>query len=117
MMAWLSGWNATASGPSADKVSPGVLGAMVTLALALATLLLIRSMVGHLRKVRYSPGPVEEQEPGARQAEAGGDAGEASAPAPVAQGGSSPGGGNPGSSNPGGSGGNNPGGNNPRGPA
>lgn len=38
-------------------VSPGVAGFLVTFALALATVLLIRSMVKHLRKVRYGPGP------------------------------------------------------------
>jgi hypothetical protein len=61
MTAWLAA-QVGASGPAADKVSPGVLGAVVTLGLALATVLLIRSMVGHLRKVRYGPGP--DPEPG-----------------------------------------------------
>lgn len=38
-------------------VSPGLAGFLVTFALALATVFLIRSMVKHLRKVRYGPGP------------------------------------------------------------
>ena len=46
-----------ATTPSADTVSPGIAGFLVIFALALATVLLIRSMVGHLRKVRYGPGP------------------------------------------------------------
>lgn len=36
-----------------QKASPGVAGFLVVFVLALATWLLIRSMVGHLRKVRY----------------------------------------------------------------
>ena len=40
-----------------ENASPGILGFAVVFALALATVLLIRSMVGHLRKVRYGPGP------------------------------------------------------------
>jgi hypothetical protein len=43
--------------PEADKVTPGVTGFLVMFALAAVTLVLIRSMVGHLRKVRYSPEP------------------------------------------------------------
>lgn len=46
--------------PPDDKVSPGLLGFLVTFALVLATVLLMRSMVGHLRKVRYSPGPGDQ---------------------------------------------------------
>lgn len=46
-----------------SKVSPGLLGAGVMFVLALATIILVRSMVWHLRKVRYSPEP--GQEPGA----------------------------------------------------
>ena len=41
--------------PSA--IGPGLAGFLVVFGLALATLVLIRSMVGHLRKVRYSPEP------------------------------------------------------------
>lgn len=43
--------------PPAEKVTPGVLGFAVVFVLALATWLLLRSMVGHLRKVRYSTEP------------------------------------------------------------
>ena len=43
--------------PAADTVSPGIAGFLVVFVLALATVVLIRSMVGHLRKVRYSPEP------------------------------------------------------------
>lgn len=45
--------------PPAWKVTPGLLGWSVTFALVIAVLLLIRSMVYHLRKVRYSPEPGE----------------------------------------------------------
>jgi hypothetical protein len=38
--------------------SPGLAGFLATFALAVATWLLMRSMVGRLRKVRYGPGPV-----------------------------------------------------------
>ena len=40
-------------------------GFLIVFALALATLLLVRSMVGHLRKVRYGPGPTAEETPAA----------------------------------------------------
>ena len=46
--------------PPDDTVGPGVGGFLAIFALALATVLLIRSMVGHLRKVRYGPGPGDE---------------------------------------------------------
>jgi hypothetical protein len=36
-----------------NSVSPGVAGFLTVFFLALATWLLIRSMIGHLRKVRY----------------------------------------------------------------
>jgi hypothetical protein len=49
--------------PPNDIVGPGVGGFLVIFALAIATLLLIRSMVGHLRKVRYGPGPPDADEP------------------------------------------------------
>jgi hypothetical protein len=49
--------------PPDDMVGPGVGGFLVIFALALATVLLIRSMVGHLRKVRYGPGPPDAGEP------------------------------------------------------
>lgn len=45
-------------------VAPGLLGFLVTFFLALATLFLIRSMVKHLRKVRYGPDPYGEESPG-----------------------------------------------------
>ena len=46
----------------ADTVSPGIAGFLVVFVLALATVVLIRSMVGHLRKVRYSPDPAAPQQ-------------------------------------------------------
>jgi hypothetical protein len=56
--------------PSADTISPGIAGFLVVFVLALATVVLIRSMVGHLRKVRYSPEP--DGEPGEAPAAAAG---------------------------------------------
>jgi hypothetical protein len=44
-----------------DQVGPGLLGFAVVFGLALATVLLIRSMVYHLRKVRYSPDPAAQR--------------------------------------------------------
>ena len=55
--------------PPDDIVGPGVGGFLVIFALALATVLLIRSMVGHLRKVRYGPGPPDAREPGSSDAD------------------------------------------------
>lgn len=52
--------------PDDALVSPGIAGFLVTFALALATLFLIRSMVKHLRKVRYGPDPYEEESPRTR---------------------------------------------------
>ena len=46
--------------PPDDMVGPGTAGFITIFLLALATVLLIRSMVGHLRKVRYGPGPEED---------------------------------------------------------
>jgi hypothetical protein len=46
--------------PDPDTVSPGFLGFAVIFVLSLATILLIRSMVGHLRKVRYSAAPEDQ---------------------------------------------------------
>ena len=40
-----------------DMVGPGTAGFITIFLLALATVVLVRSMVGHLRKVRYGPGP------------------------------------------------------------
>jgi hypothetical protein len=55
---------------TSDKVSPGFAGFLAVFVLAVATVLLIRSMVGHLRKVRYSPGPEGEPAPQAPPQEA-----------------------------------------------
>ena len=38
-----------------DAASPGLLGFLVMFALSGVTILLVRSMVKHLRKVRYGP--------------------------------------------------------------
>jgi hypothetical protein len=43
--------------PDPDKVSPGFAGFLAIFVLAVATVFLLRSMVKHLRKVRYSPDP------------------------------------------------------------
>ena len=51
----------SAATPTYETVGPGVGGFVAIFAIALATVLLIRSMVGHLRKVRYGPGPDAEQ--------------------------------------------------------
>jgi hypothetical protein len=68
----------TADPPSYNTVSPGIAGFLVVFVLALATIVLIRSMVGHLRKVRYSQDPASEdaapEAPGHAQAEGSGDA-------------------------------------------
>jgi len=45
--------------PDPSEVGPGLLGFLVMFGLALAVLLLVRSMAGHLRKVRYSVPPGE----------------------------------------------------------
>jgi hypothetical protein len=50
-----------AEGPADAKVSPGLAGFLVTFGLAVATLFLVRSMVRHLRKVRYGPEPEDLQ--------------------------------------------------------
>ena len=46
-----------AAKPDDSVVSPGLAGFLVTFAIAVATLFLIKSMVKHLRKVRYGPDP------------------------------------------------------------
>ena len=46
--------------PDPDTVSPGFLGFAVMFLLAVATILLIRSMVTHLRKVRFLAEPEEQ---------------------------------------------------------
>jgi hypothetical protein len=45
---------AAEAAPDKDKVTPGTLGFVVMFLLAVATFLLVRSMVGHLRKIRYN---------------------------------------------------------------
>ena len=40
-----------------ENAGPGLLGFLAIFGVALVTVLLMRSMVGHLRKVRYGPGP------------------------------------------------------------
>lgn len=46
--------------PDPDTVSPGFIGFAVMFLLAVATILLIRSMVTHLRKVRFLPEPEDQ---------------------------------------------------------
>ena len=48
--------------PDPDTVSPGFTGFAVMFLLAVATILLIRSMVAHLRKVRYLPEPEDQSQ-------------------------------------------------------
>jgi hypothetical protein len=43
--------------PKPDTVSPGFAGFLTIFLLTVATIILIRSMVKHMRKVRYSPDP------------------------------------------------------------
>ena len=50
--------------PPDDRTSPGLAGFLAIFLLALATVVLIRSMVKHLRKVQYSPDPAAGPEPG-----------------------------------------------------
>ena len=49
-----------AAAPSLETIGPGFAGFVAIFGVALATVLLLRSMVGHLRKVRYSPDPAAE---------------------------------------------------------
>lgn len=72
--------------PPAEKVSPGLLGFIVVFALALATWLLLRSMVGHMRKVRFSPEPGQEPGTGPGAQQGGGTDGEGDAGKPPAAG-------------------------------
>jgi hypothetical protein len=46
--------------PSPETVGPGFAGFLAIFGVAVATVLLLRSMVGHLRKVRYSPDPAAQ---------------------------------------------------------
>ena len=57
MRAILAGSPEVITVPDPDTVSPGFIGFAVIFLLAIVTMLLIRSMVGHLRKVRYAPEP------------------------------------------------------------
>jgi hypothetical protein len=50
--------------PNPDKVTPGFAGFSVIFLLAVATIVLIRSMTRHLRNVRYSPDPGDQVESG-----------------------------------------------------
>jgi len=49
--------------PDPNKVSPGFAGFVVVFLLAIATIVLIRSMTSQLRKVRFSPGPETPEAP------------------------------------------------------
>lgn len=71
-MSWLSVVIASAQRetPDPDRVTPGLAGFLVMFFLALATLVLIRSMIKHLRKVRYSPDPAAEPEDAERAEQA-----------------------------------------------
>jgi hypothetical protein len=55
-----------APAPSLETIGPGFAGFVAIFAVALATVLLLRSMVGHLRKVRYGPGPERDRKAGDR---------------------------------------------------
>lgn len=62
--------------PDPDMVSPGFAGFLTIFLLTLATIVLIRSMTRHLRKVRYSPDPANpsaDQPPGPPDPGAGPD--------------------------------------------
>lgn len=60
--------------PHPDTVSPGFAGFVVVFLIAAATVLLIRSMVGHLRKVRYSPEPPDNVPAGSGPSDSAGAA-------------------------------------------
>jgi hypothetical protein len=76
---------AAAGKPDDSKVSPGIAGFLVTFGLALATWFLIRSMVKHLRKVRYSPEPQPQPGPRAEHVEAEPDTSAPGSPAEIAK--------------------------------
>jgi hypothetical protein len=61
--------------PDPDTVSPGFAGFVTIFLLTVATILLIRSMTRHLRKVRYSVDPAAEPEHADRPAGPGASAG------------------------------------------
>lgn len=62
---------AFAAGQDPRYASPGVLGFLVVFFLAVATWLLVRSMAGHLRKVRYGAEAAERETAERDAAEAG----------------------------------------------
>jgi hypothetical protein len=53
--------------PDPDRVSPGFAGFAVMFLLAVATIVLIRSMTKHMRRVPYLPEPPQDSVPGQRQ--------------------------------------------------
>jgi hypothetical protein len=55
-----------AKGPDPASVTPGFAGFATMFLLAVAVIVLVRSMVHHLRKVRYAPGPGGEPPPSER---------------------------------------------------
>jgi hypothetical protein len=57
-----------AVGDDPQGFGPGWLGFLVLFLMAAATYLLIRSMTGHLRKVRYGPDSPDPAAPGAADA-------------------------------------------------
>jgi hypothetical protein len=73
-------------GPDPDLVTPGVAGFLVTFLLAVATILLLRSMTYHLRKVRYSPDPAAEDAETAGDVEDGENARRDGRPEPTSNG-------------------------------
>jgi hypothetical protein len=56
-----------------SKVTPGILGFLVVFALGVATWLLIRSMMRHLRKVDFDDGTTRQGGPGVATTEGGSD--------------------------------------------
>jgi hypothetical protein len=48
--------------PNPNKVSPGFAGFLVVFLIAIATIMLVRSMTKHLRRVRYSPDPAAPEQ-------------------------------------------------------
>ncbi len=51
-----------------SQIGPGLAGFITMFLLALAVIVLVRSMSGHLRKVRYSPDPSAPPDPSAEPA-------------------------------------------------
>jgi hypothetical protein len=69
----VTGLAGLAAATAPENVGPGFAGFLAIFGVAVATVLLLRSMVGHLRKVRYSPGP-DAGTPGSPPATEGRDA-------------------------------------------